>query len=598
MARVLFINPSTRHHGTCLTVYPPLGVLSLSATLREAGHEVKFLDADIEEVGLVGIQRQVMDFVPQVVGITMNTLQSKSALEIAEAIKRADKNAMIAVGGPHPSALKDEILNSCRAIDAVVYGEGEATTTELVRAVEEGRSLEGIKGVCFREEGGVMINPPREPIEDLDSLPRPALDLAMPIRKYPGSYPVGARPTIQIMASRGCPFHCTFCSNAVWGRRLRVRSPESILEEIEDLEKDYKVREVFFQDDTFNMNRDWFEAICNGLIERGLNEKMVFRAPFRANERLVDRDMLKLAKQAGFWMIFYGVESGSQEILDSIKKNLKKEEIERAFSLTKKAGIKTYASFMIGNLGEDRKTVRETMDFALKLNPDFYGFAMATPYPGSELYEVAQKDGLIKSGFEGYALSSYVMDGGGLSPQDVEELVQEAHRLMENRRSSWLYRLEERLNAGHRPLERHFDYYPVKEPDIELLGTEITMGETDQDVLGSGWYALENWPPRIRWTERRATAFLKRESSSRKLCIRTVTSVDGLALMVYGNGKLARKFEIGTQWMTYQFSLEGISAEVIRLDLESDKPWVPDELLGNGDRRSLGVAVEKIWQEP
>ena len=164
-------------------------------------------------------------------------------------------------------------MKSCPAIDFVVYGEGEVTASELVKAVEEERDLKNITGLCFRDGEDLVVNRPREPIADLDSLPRPALDLAMPIRRYPGANPVGARPSIQIMASRGCPFQCTFCSHSVWERRLRLRNPESILDEVEGLWKDFKVREVFFQDDTFNVKRDWFEAICNGIIDRGLNRK-------------------------------------------------------------------------------------------------------------------------------------------------------------------------------------------------------------------------------------------------------------------------------------------------------------------------------------
>ena len=285
---------------------------------------------------------------------------------------------------------------------------------------------------------------------------------------------------------------------------------------------------------------------------------MIFRSPFRANEKLLDPDMLRLAKQAGFWMIFYGVESGSQMILDSVKKNLRKEEIERAFRLTKKAGIRTYASFMIGNLGENRKTVQDTIDFALKLNPDFYGFAMATPYPGSELYEVAKDKGLISAGFEGYGLSRYVMEGGELSARDVEELTQEAYRSMEARRSSWRYRLKESMHSRSGLPQRHRDYYPVKEPDLELLGTEITMGVSDWDVLGAGWHALENAPPQFRWSEKRATAFLKKENGSGKLCVRAMTRLDGLGLKISVNHEATKKFVMGEAWAVLQVPLEGM----------------------------------------
>ncbi len=598
MARVLFINPSTRHQGTALTVFPPLGILSICAILRNAGHEVRFIDADIDEIRPENVQQTIKTLAPQVVGITMSTLQFRSAIETAEMIKRVAEGTVIVVGGPHPSALKDEILKSCSSIDVVVYGEGEITTVELVRAIEDERSLKGIKGLCFREGMNVIVNPPREPIEDLDSLPKPALDLAMPIRRYPGAYPVGARPSIQFLASRGCPFHCTFCSNSVWGRRLRLRSPESVLDEVEDLWNDFRVREVFFQDDTFNVKRDWFEAICNGILERGLQQKMVFKAPFRANERLLDLEMLKLAKKAGFWMIFYGVESGSQEILNSVKKDLKREEIERAFKLTKRAGIKTYASFMIGNLGENRRTVQETIDFAIKLDPDFYGFAVATPYPGSELYEVAKERGLINSGFDGYGLSRYVIGGGDISPQDVAGMVNEAYQAMEARRSAWHYKLKRHwLNSGHVLPEKHLDHYPVKEPDRDLLGEEILMGDSDWDVLGKGWYGLENAPPRFRWTERKATAYMRGHEGAAKLLIRSLTGPDGLGLSVSVNRVASRKFIVGTNWTVLEVPLKGVTSDILRVDLVAERSWVPDELLGNGDLRQLGVAIERMWIE-
>lgn len=598
MAKVLFINPTTRHLGIPLTVYPPLGVLSISAVLRNAGHEVRFLDADVEEIGLECIQQAVRDFSPQMVGITMSTLQCRSAFELAKMIRRLSEKVWIIVGGPHPSALKGEILNSCSSIDIVVYGEGEATALELAEMVDDGRSLKGIQGICFRDETTIVVNPPRKQIENLDSLPRPALDLAMPIRRYQGSYPVGARPSIQLMASRGCPFNCTFCSNSVWGRKLRLRSPKSVLDEVEWLRNDFKVKEIFFQDDTFNANRDWFETICNGIIDRGLNRKIVFRAPFRANEELIDSKILRLAKQAGFWMIFYGVESGNQKILNSVNKNLKLAEIERAFRLTKKLGIKTYASFMIGNLGENRSTVRETIDFALRLDPDFYGFAIANPYPGSELYKVAKERGYINSGFDGYSLSKYVMDGGDLSAKDVNELVNEAYNAIEARRTTWHYKLKKHWpKISHVPPEKHLDHYPMKKPDLDLLGNEILMGYSDWDVLGTGWYALENGPPRFRWTERKANAYMKGHNNAAKLFIRSLTRFDGLRLTVSVNHSISRKFVMGTNWTLLEIPIKGLKGDVLRVDLETERSWIPDELLGNGDPRHLGVAVEKMWIE-
>jgi radical SAM superfamily enzyme YgiQ (UPF0313 family) len=519
-------------------------------------------------------------------------------LETADLVKREDGRIRVVVGGPHPSALKEDLLKRCRSIDALVYGEGEATFPELVKALVEGRDLERIKGVCYRDEDQIAINEPRDPISDLDSLPRPALDLVAPIGRYPGPYPTGARPSIHIMASRGCPFNCTFCSNPVWSKKVRFRSAESVLSEVEWLRKNFKVREVFFQDDTFNVNRDWFESICHGIIERGLNEKIIFKSPFRANERLLDLYMLRLAKRAGFWMIFYGVESGNQEILNSINKNLKLEEIERAFKLTRKAGIKTYASFMIGNLGESRGTVLDTIEFAKKIDPDYYGFAIATPYPGSELYAEAVRRSYLVPGLEDYALDRYMMKTGSFAPGEVEELAKYAHRSVEEYKRSRIYRLRRLLADGFSSSHwRKKDYIPAaRPPDEEILDEEIVMGQNDWNLEG-GWYPVENWPPKVRWTSKRATAYLKGKIDSVFLCIRATTGMDGINFSVSINNKVRGNFKlIRNEWSEIEVPLNAQNRNCsLKVDIEVNRTWVPNRLLKNGDERELGIAVERIW---
>jgi len=597
--KVLFINPNTRYLGTLLTVYPPLGILYMSSTLLGAGHEVKIIDADIDNLNYPDIHKIISEYQPDIIGISMNTLQSRAAFETASKIKQ-NHDIKIIAGGPHPSALKEELLKKCKSLDAIAYGEGEETFLELVKHSEEGGDLSEVKGICFRDGNGeIRTNEPREPISDLDSLPRPALHLIGPISRYPGPYPTGAHPSIHVLASRGCPFQCTFCSNPVWERKIRLRSAESVLSEVEWLRKNFKVREIFFQDDTFNIDRVWFEAICNGLIERGLNKKLIFKSPFRANEKLVDRDLLILAKKAGFWMIFYGVESGNQEILNSVKKNLRLEEIRRAFELTRDAGIKTYASFMIGNLGESRSTVQDTISFAKMIDPDYYGFAIATPYPGSEFYNLAKKAGILKADFDEYTLGKYVLETENFNPGEVEELAEQARRSLEKNKSSIGYRLRKRLSIDY-PFNRtsNLDHLvSQKSPDEEVLDTEIIMGENDWQVLGPGWYALENWPPMVRWTGKKATAYLKRSASNPNyLCITVLTFVKGLNLELRVNGEIAGHYLLNSaEWKSLKVPLANLGDNLVKVDLEVREAWIPDEVLKNGDRRKLGVAVERIW---
>lgn len=600
MSHILFINPNTRHLGSLLTVYPPMGVLCLASTLRKDGHEVELLDADMDALTDSEVARKVTNCRPDLVGITMNALQARPAYEIASLIREAVPEVKIVAGGPHPSAVREGVLKKCRSMDAVVYGEGEVTISELVKTFDEGEDLEMVKGICFRDGNEIVVNEPRDPIEDLDSLPLPALDLAVPIRRYPGAYPVGGRPGIQVMASRGCPFSCTFCSNPVWCGKVRFRSPESILAEVEWLAETFKVREVFFQDDTFNLKRDWFEAICDGIIERGLNKSLVFKSPFRANEKLLDMDLLRLAKEAGFWMIFYGVESGNQEILDSVKKNLKLEEIERAFRLTKKAGIKTYASFMVGNLGETRATVEDTVRFAKKIDPDYYGFAVATPYPGSEFFDEAVNKGYIDTDFDDFDLKRYVLRTESFASGEVEELAKDAYQSLEDMKSSWIYRLKSRLLCRSSAGSACGDYIPaLKPPSEEILGEEIIMGESDWNVLGSGWYDLEIWPPMVRWTEKRATAYLRKGEGSRELCAKVSTSLPGLVVWIFVDDKRVGEFRLDTPgWEVLRVDLKDPGASGrLKVKIEVEKTWIPEDVVGNDDRRDLGVAVERIWVE-
>lgn len=598
MTNILFINPNTRYLGQKLTVFPPMGILYISSMLIEAGFDVKVLDADTDNLSFSDIQSVVSEYRPKIIGITMNTLQSRAAFEIAEQLKKQN-DLKIVVGGPHPSALKGDILKRCEAIDAVVFGEGEKTFLELARTIDDACGLETVKGICFREDNEIRTNEPREQISDLDELPFPALHLLNPIRRYPGAYPVGARPTIQLMASRGCPFQCTFCSNPVWEKRMRLRSPESILSEVKWLRENFKVKEIFFQDDTFNKDREWFEAICNGLIETRLNEKIIFKSPFRANERLLDSDLLKLAKKAGFWMIFYGVESGNQTVLDAIKKNLRLKELERAFRLTKKAGIKTYASFMVGNPGESRATVQDTINFAKKIDSDYYGFAIAMPYPGSEFYRLAKESGWLKEDIGDYNLNKYILNAPNFGSGEVEELVRYAYESLEGYRNSRVYKLRKKFSVRSSLPIQCQDYFPVIEPpDEDILDEKIVMGENDWDVLGPGWYAVEKCTPKFRWTGKLATAYLKGGKGAIQLCIRAMTVCEGLELRFSaGNRKTEAELK-SSQWTVLKLALNDQKRDPrIKVGIEVNRTWVPDEIIKNGDMRSLGVAVQRIWLE-
>ncbi|MBU1085231.1 B12-binding domain-containing radical SAM protein, partial [Patescibacteria group bacterium] len=358
MKNILLICPSDNLIERDKELYPSGALVLMGTMAHNLGHNVKIIHTVTDRVGHEKLRNIVSAFRPDIVGVTMNTFQTKSAKEITRVVKETDKNALIVIGGPHPSSLKLKTFDYFPYVDVVVFGEGEHTFLEIV----EGKNFKEIKGICYRDRiEGPKMTEPRPLAENLDHIPLSNLDLVgFSKDKFIGADPVAARPDMYIMASRGCPFQCIYCNKSIWGMRARFRKPELMIEEIKWLHGKYGVREIFFQDDTFNLNREWAENIFNLIIDNGLNKDIVYKTQFRANKQLVDRELLELAKRAGFWLIFYGVESGNQQILNRMKKGLTIEELKRAFKLTHSVGLKTIASFIIGLPGETKETIKDT----------------------------------------------------------------------------------------------------------------------------------------------------------------------------------------------------------------------------------------------
>jgi radical SAM superfamily enzyme YgiQ (UPF0313 family) len=240
------------------------------------------------------------------------------------------------------------------------------------------------------------MNGPRPLIQNLDALPFPARDL-LPMDKYiplPNQYK--RKPVANLMALRGCPYQCTFCSaNAVFGCSLRMRSAQRVYDEIKQLVDTYGIREISFWDDTLTVNKKWLHELCDLIISNHLD--ITWSCYARVNT--VDLDLLKKMKKAGCWNIFYGIESGNQELLDRIKKGITLDQIRNAVKLTKKAGIEVRGSFMIALPGETPEMAHKTIDFAIELDPDYAQFSITTPYPGTELFEQAKQYGELSGDF-------------------------------------------------------------------------------------------------------------------------------------------------------------------------------------------------------
>ena len=416
--KILLVNPpqATRYP------QPPLGLAMVAAVLEKNGYLVKILDLPVSGFSENSLSTIIRQEKPDVVGVTAMTPTINSAASIVERVKECDSNITVVLGGAHATILPEETLKSIPEIDVIVRGEGEQTTLELVKVLEKNPdSLNQVLGITCRERGSVRSNPLGPPVSDLDTLPFPAFHL-LPIGKYRLHPPFGRRtPVMPIITSRGCPYRCIFCSKAVFGKKYRSNSPVYIVNEVLFLMENFGVKEVKFYDDVFTLDKKRVVALCMQLKERGID--IPWSCETRVN--VVDSDLLGVMKDAGCYMIEYGVESGNQRVLNSLKKDITLEQTIKAFELTRKAGIETVAYFMIGSPQETSETIQETVEFAKKLDSDFVQFSIATPYPGTELYSLALEDGQVPEKWDEYVyadLKSVDNPGFGTKTLSREEL--------------------------------------------------------------------------------------------------------------------------------------------------------------------------------
>jgi radical SAM superfamily enzyme YgiQ (UPF0313 family) len=369
---------------------------------------------------------QVLDYIgkhqPKVIGFSAMTPQFLRTVRIAKDILKRFPEILTIIGGHHASIMPYETLEEDCCLDLLVYGEGEETFLEIINKYKErgwnkeeflkdADCLKAIDGIAFRDkDSNIKINKSRRQIEDLDSLPCPAWDL-LPLGKYiplPNQYL--NKPVIHMVSIRGCPFDCDFCSNnSVFGRKIRARSPERVVDDIKYVKSKYNMKEISFWDDTMTVNKKWLEKFCNCLIENKVN--VTWTCYSRVDT--VNLEILKLMKKAGCWNIFYGYESGNQQLLDNINKGITLEQIRNANKWTKEAGIEVRASFMIALPGETPEMAKKTIDFAIELEPEYAQFSITTPYPGTKLFDTAKKSGRLREDFSKYNMWEvvYVPEG-------------------------------------------------------------------------------------------------------------------------------------------------------------------------------------------
>jgi len=378
--RILLIQPPPRQIVREDIVVPPLGIAYLAAALEKNGHRVGIIDAFAEMLDLNSLEERIKSFSPDVVAISGMTPVIDNAYKTARIARRYARH--IIMGGPHVSVASDKIFQQCHEIDFAVQGEGEISLPLLVNALEHNSDISTIPGVVTRD----FINAPSGFIEELDSLPFPARHL-LPNRKY--KYILSAGAVTTMFTSRGCPYHCIFCDKAVFGSRWRARTAENVLNEMELVSRDYGINSIIFYDDLFTLDKTRVQQICQGIIDRGI--KIEWKCEGRVN--LANKENLMLMKKAGCSMIAYGVESGNQKGLDYLNKGTTVEQIRNAFELTRSAGIKPMAYFVLGIPVETYEDELRTIDFARQIRPAYAQFSVLSPTAGTKLYDDAVRMG-------------------------------------------------------------------------------------------------------------------------------------------------------------------------------------------------------------
>jgi anaerobic magnesium-protoporphyrin IX monomethyl ester cyclase len=437
---VVLVNPlvESRGHGDHVlkeSVHtPPEGLCYLAACLRMKGVRVAIVDAVSQGLNALAAARAVLAYEPRIVGLGLMTISANAAGRIADAIKAVRSECAVVAGGPHVTIMSEETLKRFASIDFAVIGEGETTMTELTLALLNGKNgLDDIAGIAFRREAGIVRTKARPFIEDLDSLPLPAWDLLPDlVSTYKQSVARShTAASIGMVTSRGCNGKCNFCARPVHGNRLRAFSAGRVLEMFDVLCRDHGIRGFVINDDTFVVFKKRLRDICNELA--GRPTRPLWSCFARVDQ--VDRETLTLMYAAGCRTVSFGIESGSQRMLDAMNKEITIAQSEKAVREAHRAGLFINGYFVIGFPGETAESIDETMRFAESLPLDNAFYAYATPHPGTKFYDMIRSARDIDwDRFDQWQLT-YVPDG--MTEEELSDRIARATKSFYMRPGIW-----------------------------------------------------------------------------------------------------------------------------------------------------------------
>jgi radical SAM superfamily enzyme YgiQ (UPF0313 family) len=420
------------HFEKCGAQYIPFPFFLAYATalLEKNGFDVKLVDGIAEGISEEEFYRKLKDYSPDLVVYEVSTPSIELDLQVARETKKLfGKDVPVLFCGAHHEMYGTEFLKKHSDIDLVIQGEYEFTLLELAKILSSGGQLDDVKGLIYRSENGDIKLNPKRPLEmDLQKYPWPARH-HLPMDKYvdlPGGIPA---PSLQIWASRGCPYQCIFCSwpqIMYYGSSYRVRDPKDVVDEIEWCVKKYGFKSFYFDDDTFNIGKQRILTIC----EEIKNRKLSLPWAIMARADCMDREMLIALKEAGLTALKYGVESGVQEIVNVSGKNLDLAKVRKSVRMTKELGIRVHLTFTFGLPGETWDTINKTINLATELDPDSLQFSIVTPFPGSKYFDMLDRKGFILSKnweeYDGY--NRAVIRTQNLTTGDLEKALIKANR--------------------------------------------------------------------------------------------------------------------------------------------------------------------------
>lgn len=418
--KILFVNPpqTASKYKFMGVIAPPLGIAYMAGVLQENHIDVEILDASAEDMDFKDVEKELLKRKPDLVALTALTPTIGRALETAQVVKETLPDSIVVMGGYHPTFNFIETLED-ENVDIVIRGEGEYIMLNLVQALENQSSLHDVKGIVFEDKNSkeIVVNPEAPLIQDLDELPFPALNL-LPMKKY-RLLDMDTHMTTMI-TTRGCPMQCSFCSSAAMhGKKIRERSVENIVDEIEYLKTNYDIDTIAFMDDTFTLKKRKVMAICDEILKR--NIEIMWGCTSRVDT--LDEKLLKKMKEAGCITIFIGVESADQQQLDNMCKNTTIAKIENAFKIAHKLKIRTIASVALGMPGDTKEIMNKTVKFVHKLKPNYAIYSLATPYPGTRFYKEAFEKNLIKiKDWSKYTLITPILETIDCSLNDMRKI--------------------------------------------------------------------------------------------------------------------------------------------------------------------------------